>query len=129
MNVLVRNSHRGVTRERNLPGEHFKQHNANRIKVGANVYFLSLCLFGGEVGSGSQNGGGCCNVVEGLCNSSSNTEVQNLHLALTGEHDVIRLDVTVNNALVVCKLNSREQFFGHANSFRNLERPTSDKLG
>ena len=129
MNVLVGNRNSSVTGERNLAGQHFKQHDANGIDVCSNIDLLALSLLRGEVGRCAQDG--CCSgdVIKGFCHSTGNTEVENLHLASTREHDVVRFDIAVNDAFVVGKFNCRKQFLRHTNCFRNLEGSAGNEFG
>ncbi len=74
------------------------QHNAQRVNVAGGGEVFALGLFRGNVVGGAQHGRGL--VVHGILRPG-NAEVHHLHVAVGLHHDVLRLDVAMDDVLVV----------------------------
>ena len=85
------------------PVNDFVGDHAEREHVGAPVGRLLEENLGRHVGRSSGEGAGAIDggTLIGARQVLGDAEVQNLHLALAGEHYVFRLDVTVNDAPLV----------------------------
>jgi hypothetical protein len=90
--------------DRQFPGEHFIEDDAERIDVGSVIHLgRSLQLLGRHVMRGAQGRArpGERDLLRRGADQLGDAEVGDLHTALGIEQDVLRLDVAVQNALFV----------------------------
>src|ERR1700722_4640056 len=105
-----------VTIKRATAAEQFVEHDAKRKDVGADVRGLALGLLGRHVGSGPHESSsqrlwqGLCSQLRGL-NRLCQAEVQELY-SLACDQDICRLQVAVNDALVVSGFDGTANFQG-----------------
>ena len=101
---------RGLPGERALPRQHLVEHRTKREDVRSSVGRLSAHLLGRHVASGAENGsriGGARErwragvVVRGRGVRAREAEVQDLDPPVAGQEDVLRLQVPVDDALLV----------------------------
>ena len=82
--------------ERELPGEHLVEDDAERPDVGAGVDVLAAELFGRHVGDGADGAAGAGQA--GLAGDLGQAEVGDAGRPVLGDEDVGRLDVAVDDA-------------------------------
>ena len=94
---------------------HLVHKNAERIKVASRVDGAAACLLGADIidRTDSLIGHGNCVGIGKL----RNAEIHHLDNAVAKEHDVLRLDVAVNYALLVRVVKRTEYLHGVAESF------------
>ncbi len=98
--VLVGDRDRGVPGERRVAGEQLEQHAACGVDVRPGVHRLAACLLRGEVLRGPDDGRGLGDVLA-LAQRAGDAEVHHLDRAGGVDHDVGRLDVAVDDAVLV----------------------------
>ena len=101
INMLDGNGNRGFAVIGRLPGKHFVHHNTQRVKIGPCVHLCSLGLLRRDIMYRSQGLSG-----EGiLCGiQPCNAKVGHLHTAILQDHNVVGLDIPVNDSPTVCML-------------------------
>ena len=101
--------------ERNAAGGGLVHHDAEGVEVGGGAEGLALCLLGRDVVRGAKHGvvGGEVAVL-GACDA----KVHHLYVAVRLHHDVLRLDVAVDDVMVV----------GDGERLRNLRADLRDLL-
>ena len=95
--------------KRNTPCQHFKQGNTEGINIALFIRVSPSCLFRRRIMNGSHHIRG--NRITGRC--LGNTKIRHLHLSFFGNNDILRLDITVDNMIVVCSLNSHTDLDGN----------------
>ena len=111
--TLEQRAERRLGHERQAPGDHLEQHDAERVEVRARVDRLAERLLGREVFERAENrlvGGGAGLVAVEV---ERQAEVGELHLVVRGQQEIPRLDVAMQDAEGV---QGRE-------SFERLRRP------
>jgi hypothetical protein len=113
-----------VALERLIAAEHFVEDEADGEKIGASVVGLLQKDFRGHVGGSAAAGGHGLHALGGFVGiaapgAAGDAEVENLHPVAGGEHDVLGLDVAVDDAFFVSGLQAfatlrgdGEKFFG-----------------
>ena len=117
---LVGNLHNGdgnrpVAVKGQLAGQHLVQHNADRVDVGAGIGALALGLLGADIMHRADR-----LVADGLAlraGEAGNAEVHHLDGAVRQQHNVLRLDVAVDDALGVGVLQGAEHLRGKVDGF------------
>ena len=97
-NVLERDLLRGVGVIRQVPGRHLIEHDTKRIQVAARVCIEALCLLGRNIVHRS-NGLTTALLVDVF--QCGNAEIRHLDHVVVRDHDVLRLDVAVDDAVRV----------------------------
>ena len=97
--------------KRNPPREHFKHGDSQRINIAFFIAISAPCLFWRGIVDGSHHIGG--NGITGGC--LGNTKVRHLYLPIPGDNNILRLDIPMNNMIVMGSLNS------HTNLYRNAD--------
>ena len=88
--------------ERRPSREHLVEHHAQGVDIRAAIHvFRIVDLFRGDIGRRAQHHPLPGEAVLGVLQGSGDAEVHQLHLALAGEQDVARLDVAVDDLLVM----------------------------
>ena len=108
--VLVRDRHRRLAREGELPGQELVRDDTERVEVAARVGGLAADLLGREVLHGAGHSARLRRAPVGV--GASEPEVGHLHHALGRHEDVLGLDVAVHDALRV-RVAEREQGLPH----------------
>ncbi len=105
-----RHADSAVAVKRKLACEHLIEHNAHRIDVGFAVGHIAARLLGRDIVNRTDRliGHGARRLV----GEARNAEVRHLDGAVLQEHDVLRLDVAVNDAALVGVLQSAEHLCG-----------------
>ncbi len=111
--MLVGHGHRGVAHEGGPYRQQFVEEAARRVEVRAGVDLLALGLFRREVLGGADHRGRLRHGHAGVAHGAGDAEVHHLDLAVAGQHDVGRLDVTVDDAVAVRVLQALEDADGH----------------
>ena len=88
--------------KRKLAGKHFVKHNTYRINISLFVGLFSPCLLGADVMNRAYSLIGYGALVA-TC-KTGDTEVGNLNCTVRQNHDILRLNVTVNDTLIVSVL-------------------------
>ena len=111
--MLINYNSRCVCRKRHSSRRHFIHHNAERIKVAAEIYLFALSLFGAEIKyradclvSHSQRFG-----FRYFCDA----EIRNLDKASLKKHNVLWLYVPVNNAFHMSVTQGGEDLLRESN--------------
>ena len=110
LEMLDCHRHRCVPVEGNPPGDHLIHDDSQGVNVAAIVHetisrLLRGCVVNGPHHIGADGVGG---------GRSGNTEIGHLHLALRGDDDVLWLDITMDDILVVSHLDSSCHLNGNA---------------
>ena len=100
VDVLHRDGDEVVAGERHLAGEELEEHDAERVDVGLGVDVAALRLLGRDVVAGSEHGAGR-GLLRGRLHRARDPEVGHLRLALAVQEDVLRLDVAVDEPVLV----------------------------
>ena len=95
VNLLDGDAHGILTLEGQLASDGLVHNDAERVDVACGAKLLALRLFRRNIVGGSQNGGGLRKA--GVARTSD-AEVHYLDVAIGLDHDVLRLDVAVDNA-------------------------------
>jgi hypothetical protein len=112
--VLERDGNHGIAHEWRSPDQHFVEHDAKTVEVGAAVDGEVLRLLRRQVLGGAGNGS-CLREVGVSC-CVRNAEVDHLDVPIRFDQDVVRLDVAVHQPLPMRRLQCR----GHLR--RDVER-------
>jgi len=99
-----------------LRAHHLGEHDACRVDVGAGVYLEPSRLLGGHVGGGARHRARAAVLLAG------ETEVHEHHAARAREHDVLGLDVAVDQARPMNRLEAGEELGSDVLCFFELER-------
>ena len=99
--VLGCDGHGRLPEERGSAGHHFEEDDAHRVDVTARIDSEPFRLFGRKVGRGSHHRTGLREALFGV-HGPGDAEVGHLHLAVVGDEDVARLDVPVDDPVLVC---------------------------
>ncbi len=109
--VLHGHGHGAVPVKGHAAGEHFIEYHAAAVNIAAGVRGLAGGLLRAEIMHRAHDavppGQG------GAVRHPGNAEVRHLHVAVGVDQDVLRLDVPVNNAVLVGVLQGRENADGH----------------
>jgi len=101
--MLHHHPHRRLVGKRQLARQHFENHHAQRVEVGAVIHGRAHDLFGRHVGRRAQDVTGLRQAQRtGLISPSGlarNAKVAHQHVALAVKHDVGRLDVPMDDTL------------------------------
>ena len=96
--VLLGNLEGLLARERLLAGEHLVEHNAERVDVTAGIRHTTRDEFGGEVCDRAEQCIAGCGIRVGR---PGQPEVADLNSAVIGKQHIFRLQVAVDNAVLV----------------------------
>ena len=99
VDLLESHAHGVVALEGKTAGGSLVHHDAQRVQVARGAEVLALGLLGGDVVGGAEHGVGLGEMgVLGACDA----KVHDLGVAVGQNHDVLRLDVAVNDLMGVC---------------------------
>ena len=102
LDVLHRDRHRGVTVEGRAPGQHLIEDDPQRVDIRRRRNDLALRLFGGIVLHRAKRHAGCREPLRlDVLVHAGDAEVGQLDQPRLVEHDVLRLDVAMDDALAV----------------------------
>ena len=105
--------------ERLSSGEHLIHHSAYRVNIALGVCDVSACLFGADVMYASDGLVGSSLAL--LTGELGDAEVHDLDSAVSEHHDVLRLDVPVDDALVMSVLESTEYLYNEVDGILPCE--------
>src|SRR6266496_4680663 len=122
--------------DRALSGCHLVQHQAERKQIASRIELLSPDLFGRHISRRAHRNPRAANKQVGRIASTSfafdalhirvgqlcQTEIQNLYFALSGDEDICRFDVAMNNSLSVCSVESVRDLNADVNQVANVKR-------
>ena len=112
--MLDCNRYRGLSVERHLPCRHLVQGNAHRVNIASLVAEPASCLFRRRIVDGTHSIG-----ADRVGRSRlGNPKIRHFHLAVFGNDDVLRLDISVYN---VCRM-------GDSHTRTHLNRDADDFL-
>jgi hypothetical protein len=120
--VLVRDRERGVAGVRLPAGEQFEQHDPGRVHVGAHVGGAAGHLLGSQVGGRADEHAGL-----GVARSGEQpgqAEVRHLDGVRVAEQHVLRLDVPVRDARLVCGAEPGENALHDVQRLTRAQPPT-----
>src|SRR4029077_220534 len=120
MDNLEQRGTRVLAFKREYVGQHLVQHDARRKDVGSRIHVSTVDLLGGHVLDTSDELAGAGDV---LCPDPSNSEVDQLDGAILQQHYVPRLDVSVNDALLMRICESITDLDHDAQLFFQEQRP------
>ena len=115
-----------VPAERKRPGGHLVEDDAERPDVGAGVDVLARGLFGGHVGDRAD--GHPRDRHPGLAGQLGQAEVEDLGLSIGRDHDVARLDVAVDDAVLVGLGQPPGDLGGDPDRFGRRQVPLGDPV-
>ena len=107
--------------KRNLAGEHFVQHNANRIDIGATIGIFALRLLGAYVMHRTDRRG-LVNVFGFHMVEPGDAEIRDLDVGVGQQNDILRLDIAVHDPLVVGVLQCAQDLDHEMLRFTDIER-------
>ncbi len=136
----IKNSAGSIAPERKNSGSHFVKHDAEREQVRTTVQFLAQDLLGRHVGDGSQGGAGTgemlwrgkrgAGVRHSRCRGGgiqlSQPEIENLGMAALGHKNVCWLDIAMDDAFGVRRVESVGNFDGNLKNAFQLYRTALD---
>jgi len=108
---LVEKREHVVANEGTPPRRHLEQECAQRVEIGARVHATVPYLLGGHVGhsadqcGGAADGGRLCDV-RGSGHNAGQAEIEYLGAPTRRDDDIPRLEVTMNDALLVRRLEA-----------------------
>ena len=103
--VLHRDLERRVARERHLPGQHLVEHDADRVEVGGLVDRRAARLLGREVLRGADDRADLGHLARAR---AGDAEIGHLQPALRADEHVVRLDVAVDDPVLVRETDRRQ---------------------
>ena len=136
----------GVTLEHPLSGQHFEQHAAERPDVGSSIGGFTPGLLRAHIAGGAENHSGDgagrgqgrrqglrnCLLAAGClsrrCKSLGETEVEHLDFAVEGQLDVGRLEIAMDHAAAVRRLQRRGDLLGDVEGFVEWQRSAREPL-
>ncbi len=83
-----------------LAGDHFVEHRSERVEVGAGVGLLAARLLGRDVDQRPHHRAGVA-VLQRIVQELRQAEVEHFDVPVVAQHDVLRLDVAVDDARLV----------------------------
>ena len=98
------NRNRRFGLEGHLTCNHFVKHYANRINIGFFVGLFSSCLLGAYIVNRADCLIGNSSLV--TAGKTGNTEIGNLNCSVRQNHNILGLNIAVNNTLIVSVLKS-----------------------
>ena len=127
-----------------MPCGHFVENQAERKKVAALVEILTSHLLGRHISDGADgySGAGEVRILSGIAEHRRSyswkapalrkklgeTKVQHFQITVCAQHDVVRLDVAMNNAGVMCGPQSRSTLNRNIQSFGSRQRSAGQTL-
>ena len=120
VDVLDGHRHRGFPVEGGPPGHHLVHHNAEGIDVRPAVGIAALGLFRGDIVDGAQ---GFLGQGVALAHDPGNAKIHHLDAAVFQHHDVVGLDVPVDNAPAVGVLQALGDLHGEVQGLLPIEDP------
>ena len=112
--MLERDRDGAVALERHGAGQHLVENDADRVEVGALVHLIALRLLRREILGGPKNG---ADLRHAGVAGARDAEVHDLDVPVAVDHDVLRLDVAVDDAAAVRALDGGEQLQTDADGF------------
>jgi hypothetical protein len=111
--------------ERDLPREHLERHAADRVEVGPGADVLRHRLLGRHVGRGADGGPGRGEERAGLhlVRRLRDPEVGDLHAPVRRDHQVLGLEVAVDDPVLLGEREPGEQPLEHAADLRERQVP------
>ena len=123
--VLHRHRQRRVALVRRRAGEHVIGRHAERIDVAAAIERPALDLLGAHVERRSHRHADLREIQTAVALHARQPEVGHLHLAAAGEHDVLRLDVAVDDPLARSLHQGRRHLPQNIERQRRLQSPAA----
>jgi len=120
-----------------LPGQHLEEHAAEGPHVSAMVDLLAPSLLGAHVGrrphdrrpvAGGRGPGGSLRVDRGFPDGLGQTEVEELHPAVKTDTDVPGLEVAVQHALLVRRLQGQRDLLGDRERLAKWHGPSAKTI-
>src|ERR1700722_6200920 len=113
--AVVHGGQRGGAGKRQLAGEHLVENDAHGIEIGAAIAALALHLLWRNIVGRAQHGGevGVCKAARRSV--AGNAEIDELDVVIFIDHDVLGLQVAMNNALRVDVIESLENLNSDSN--------------
>ena len=111
----ARNHGRILIVEGALRGQHLVHDASERIDVAPRIHLTSHRLLGADVMH--RTDGAVIQMKMIGVGQSCNTEIRHLHVSARENHDVLRLDITVDDALMMRHRQARQHLHGAGNTF------------
>ncbi len=122
VDMLVGDLHRGARRVRDLAGHQLEEHDPRAVDVRAGVRAIVLDLLRRQVGHRAEQQALAAALL-GPLDGPGQTEVGDLHPAVVGDQDVLRLDVAVHVAGAVGRGQRRQHRFQDRQGLCGGQRP------
>ena len=135
----VKNQFPAVAVKRWCTSRHFVHHHPEGEQVGAGIQILRSHLLGRHVRdrsqrtpwtcqAGDRRHGRCGVISAATCTNLGQTEIENLRVAATGDEQIRRLDIAVDDSGVVRRLEGVGDLDGHRQQQVDLERVPSNAV-
>ena len=111
VDVLHRNGNGVIAVKRHTPGEHLVERHADAVNIARDPCFLARRLFGAEVVHRPHDGIALSKRI--LVCHARDAEIRHLHMPVGLHEDILRLNVTVDDAVGMCVLQRRENTDGN----------------
>ena len=120
VDVLESYRNRIVSVERDSACEHLVHYDTKRIDVGSLIYIVAPCLLRREVMYRADDLAACrqCSVID----SPGDTKVCQLDYAVIGDHYVVRLDVSVDDLVLVSDFKRRSYLLADVDHLSVIHR-------
>ncbi len=119
--MLNSNTHWRITFKRWMTSQHLKQDNTDRINIRRFVCCFSFRLLRRQVVNRSHHMIRLCH--RRFTQSAGNSEISDLDFLVVGQQYILRLDISMNDHMVMGITDSTENLLCEENCFINRQRP------